>query len=45
MVGTMIDDSPFNIEGAQIQGVDTIKLDTNDEYWTAHPETVWAYGL
>ena len=45
MVGTMIDDSPYNIEGAKIQGVDTIELTTNTEYWTAHPENVWAYGL
>ena len=45
MVGTMIDDSPYNIEGAQIQGVDTIELNTNSDYWNAHPENVWAYGL
>ena len=45
MVGTMIDDSPYNIEGGHIQGVDTIHLDTNSEYWDANPENVWAYGL
>ena len=45
MVGTMIDDSPYNVQGGKIQGVDTIELATNSEYWTANPETVWAYGL
>ena len=45
MVGTMVDDSPYNIEGARIQGVDTIELKTNSEYWDANPEDVWAYGL
>ena len=45
MVGTMVDDSPYNIKGARIQGVDTIELNTNSEYWDAHPEDVWAYGL
>ena len=40
MVGTLFDDSPYNIEGARLQGVDGIHLRTNDAYWEAHPETV-----
>ena len=41
MVGTLFDDSPFNIEGAQLQGVDAVHLRTNDGYWNQHPEKVW----
>lgn len=41
MVGTLFDDSKFNIEGAQLQGVDTVHLGTNNEYWEAHPEKVF----
>ena len=44
-VGTLIDDSPFNIEGARMQGIDAIHLRKNDEYWAAHPERVFPYGL
>ena len=44
-VGTLIDDSPFNIEGAQMQGIDAIHLRTNDDYWAQHPERVFPYGL
>ena len=44
-VGVFIDDSIYNIEGAHLQGVSTIHLRTNDEYWNQHPEQVWAYGL
>ena len=43
-VGTLIDDSPYNIEGAEMQGIDAIHLRKNDEYWNQHPEQVWAYG-
>ena len=45
MVGTFFDDSPANIKGAALQGVDTVQLNTNTEYWDAHPETTYAYGL
>ena len=43
MVGTLFDDSPFNIEGAELQGVDAVHLRTNDAYWAQHPEKVWKY--
>ena len=43
MVGTLFDDSPYNIEGARMQGVDAVHLRTNDAYWDAHPETVLRY--
>ena len=43
-VGTLFDDSPFNIQGAQMQGIDAVHLRKNDDYWAAHPETVWPYG-
>lgn len=44
-VGTLFDDSPYNIEGAAMQGIDAVHLRKNDPYWEAHPETVWPYGL
>ncbi len=45
MVGTLIDDSPYNIQGARMQGIDAIHLRKNDEYWEQHPENVYPYGL
>ena len=45
MVGTLFDDSPANIQGAALQGVDTIHLHTNNAYWDKHPEQTFAYGL
>ena len=44
-VGTLFDDSPYNVQGAQMQGIDTVHLRKNDEYWDAHPEQVFPYGL
>jgi len=44
MVGTLFDDSPYNIQGARMQGVSGIHLDTNSAYWDAHPEYVYPYG-
>ena len=44
-VGTLFDDSPYNIEGAAMQGIDAVHLRKNDPYWEAHPETVYPYGL
>ena len=41
MVGTLIDDSPYNIEGAKHQGIDAIHLRKNDDYWAQHPEKVY----
>ena len=43
-VGTLFDDSPYNIEGAAMQGINGVHLRKNDEYWAQHPENVWAYG-
>ena len=45
MVGTLFDDSPYNIEGAAMQGISGVHLRKNDEYWDAHPEIVYPYGL
>ncbi len=44
-VGTLFDDSIYNIQGARLQGISAVHLRTNDEYWDAHPEQVYAYGL
>lgn len=44
-VETLFDDSPYNIEGAHLQGIPTVYLRTNEEYWDANPEQVYAYGL
>ena len=44
-VGTLFDDSPYNIQGANMQGIDAVHLRTNDEYWKQHPEKVYPYGL
>ena len=44
-VGTLFDDSPYNIEGAAMQGIDAIHLRKNDDYWAQHPEKVYPYGL
>lgn len=40
MVGTLIDDSPYNIEGARLQRIKRIHVLKNCEYWRAHPEIV-----
>ena len=44
-VGTLFDDSIYNVQGARMQGIDAVHLRTNDEYWNAHPEQVYPYGL
>ena len=44
-VGTLFDDSPYNIEGAQMQGIDAVHLRKNDDYWAQHPERVYPYGI
>ena len=41
MVGTLIDDSPFNIEGARLQRIKRIHVLKNCEYWEANPEVVY----
>ena len=43
MVGTLFDDSPYNIKGAQLQNIDAIHLAKNDAYWDANPEQVYKY--
>ena len=40
-VATLFDDSPFNIEGAKLQGINAVHLRTNDEYWSNHPEYIY----
>ena len=40
MVGTLIDDSPYNIEGARLQRIKRIHVLKNCEYWNDHPEIV-----
>ena len=44
-VGTLFDDSPYNIAGAEMQGIPAVHLRKNDEYWQQHPERVYPYGL
>ena len=41
LVGTLFDDSPYNIRGAELQGIDAIHLNKNEDYWNQHPETVY----
>ena len=41
MVGTLFDDSPYNIEGAELQGISGIHLRKNDPYWAANTEKVF----
>ena len=40
MVGTLIDDSPYNCEGARLQRIKRIHVLKNEAYWNAHPEYV-----
>jgi len=37
---TLIDDSPYNIEGARLQGTARIHVLKNEAYWATHPEIV-----
>ena len=39
-VGTMVDDSPYNVQGARLQKVGAIHVIKNSEYWEANPEVV-----
>ena len=41
MVGTLFDDSPYNIQGAEHQGISAVHLLKNEDYWAAHPEKVY----
>jgi hypothetical protein len=40
-VATLFDDSPYNIEGARLQGIDGVHLKTNEEYWANNPEYIY----
>ena len=40
MVGTLIDDSPYNIEGARLQRIKRIHVLKNCKYWSDHAELV-----
>ena len=39
-VGTLFDDSPYNVEGARLQKIGAVHILKNCEYWSQHPETV-----
>lgn len=39
-IGTMFDDSIYNVQGARLQKIGAIHIRKNDSYWEAHPETV-----
>ena len=40
-VATLFDDSPYNIEGAKLQGINAVHLRTNCEYWRNNPEYIY----
>ena len=44
-VAALYDDSPYNVQGAQMQGIPAVHLRKNDQYWEQHPENVYPYGL
>ena len=39
-IGTVVDDSPYNIQGAMLHGINCVHVRKNDEYWATHPEEV-----
>ena len=39
-VGTMFDDSPYNIQGARLQKIGAIHIPKNEEYWANNFELV-----
>ena len=39
-IGTMFDDSPFNIKGARLQKIGAIHIPKNEEYWSNNFELV-----
>ena len=39
-IGTMFDDSIYNIRGARLQKIGAIHIPKNEEYWAANPEIV-----
>ena len=40
-IGTLVDDSPYNVRGARLQKIGAIHVLKNEEYWDAHPEAVF----
>ena len=40
-VGTLFDDSQYNCEGARLQGIPSVHLKTNEEYWSNNPEYIY----
>ena len=44
-VGTLFDDSSYNLQGVEMQGIPGVHPRKNDAYWEAYPETVYPYGL
>ena len=40
-VGMLIDASPYNCRGAELQGVQPICVSKNDKYWASTPEPVY----
>ena len=42
-IGMVVDDSPYNIEGARLQEIDAILVDKNSAYWSTHPEPVYKF--
>ena len=39
-IGTLFDDSPFNVKGARLQKIGAVHIRKNCSYWDAHPEVV-----
>ena len=39
-VGTLFDDSIYNVRGARLQNIGAIHIPKNEDYWNAHPELV-----
>ena len=39
-VGTLFDDSPYNVRGARLQKIGAVHICKNCSYWDAHPEVV-----
>lgn len=39
-IGTMVDDSPYNVRGARLQKIGAIHVLKNEAYWDENPEIV-----
>ena len=39
-IGTMFDDSQYNVRGARLQKVGAVHILKNEDYWAANPEVV-----